>query len=139
MIIETTNKKDSYKTTNTIVYDCKYHIIWCTKYRRKVLDTSIQDELKKAILALQSDLNFSVIEMEVMEDHIHLLLSASPAVAIDKLVGKIKGFTSHLLRDKYPQLKKRLPTLWTRSKFIATCGAVSLSVVQKYIEEQKTR
>lgn len=139
MIIETTNKKDSYKTTNTIVYDCKYHIIWCTKYRRKVLDTLIQDELKKAILALQSDLNFSVIEMEVMEDHIHLLLSASSAVAIDKLVGKIKGFTSHLLRDKYPQLKKRLPTLWTRSKFIATCGAVSLSVVQKYIEEQKTR
>lgn len=75
--------------------------------------------------------------MEVLPDHVHLLLDVDPRAGINVVVGKIKGFTSHELRNEFPWLKKRLPTLWTRSKFISTVGAVTLDVVQQYIESQK--
>ena len=75
--------------------------------------------------------------MEVMSDHVHLLLDANPQVGIVKIVGQIKGYTAHMLRTEFPWLKKRLPSLWTRSKFIASVGAVTLEVVKQYIDEQK--
>ncbi len=75
--------------------------------------------------------------MEVMSDHVHLLLDVDPRVGINSVVAKIKGYTSHELRKRFPYLKKRLPTLWTRSKFISTVGSVTLEVVQSYIESQK--
>ena len=76
-------------------------------------------------------------EMEVMPDHVHLLLDVDPRVGINNVVAKIKGYTSHELRKEFPWLKKRLPTLWTWSKFISTVGAVTLDVVQQYIAIQK--
>ena len=75
--------------------------------------------------------------MEVLPDYVHLLLHVNPRVGINVVVGKIKGFTSHEMRNEFPWLKKRLPTLWTRSKFISTVGAVTLDVVRQYIEGQK--
>jgi putative transposase len=75
--------------------------------------------------------------MEVLPDHVHLLLDVDPRIGVNVAVGKIKGFTSHELREEFPWLKKRLPTLWTRSKFISSVGAVTLAVVKQYIEEQK--
>jgi putative transposase len=72
-----------------------------------------------------------------LPDHVHLLLDVDPRVGVNVVVGKIKGFTSHELRNEFPWLKKRLPTLWTRSKFISSVGAVTLAVVKQYIEEQK--
>ena len=77
------------------------------------------------------------MEMEVLPDHVHLLLDVDPRVGMNVVVDKIKGFTSHELRNEFPWLKKRLPTLWTRSKFISSVGAVTLAVVKQYIEEQK--
>ena len=76
--------------------------------------------------------------MEVMPDHVHLLLDIDPTVGVNKIVSKIKGFTAHYLTREFPELKRKLPTLWTRSKFIATVGSVSLEVVKQYIEEQKS-
>ncbi len=93
--------------------------------------------MKERILSKQADDGYTVIEMEVMPDHVHLLLDVDPRAGINVVVGKIKGFTSHELRDEFPWLKKRLPTLWTRSKFISTVGAVTLDVVQQSIESQK--
>ena len=84
-----------------------------------------------------SEIGYIVIEMEVMPDHVYLLLDVDPRGGMNVIVGKIKGFTSHELRNESPWLKKRLPTLWTRSKFISTVGAVTLDVVQQYIENQK--
>jgi len=75
--------------------------------------------------------------MEIMCDHVHLLLDVNPQIGIVKAVGKIKGYTAHALRKEFPALKSRLPSLWTRSKFISSVGAVTLEVVKKYIEEQK--
>ena len=127
----------TYHTDHSIVYSCQYHVIFCPKYRRKVLVETLPDRLEELILAKQEEYGYSVIEMEVMPDHVHLLLDVDPRIGIQRVVGKIKGYTSPTLRSEFPWLRKRLPTLWTRSKFISTVGAVTLEVVQKYIEEQK--
>ncbi len=126
-----------YHTDHSIVYSCQYHVIFCPKYRRKVLTDAIAARMKELVLSKQTEYGYTVIEMEVLPDHVHLLLDVDPRVGINVVVGKIKGFTSHELRNEFPWLKKRLPTLWTRSKFISTVGAVTLDVVQQYLESQK--
>jgi len=126
-----------YHTDHSIVYSCQYHVIFCPKYRRKVLTDAVAARMKELVLAKQAEYGYTVIEMDVLPDHVHLLLDVDPRPGINVVVGKIKGFTSHELRNEFPWLKKRLPTLWTRSKFISTVGAVTLDVVQQYIESQK--
>jgi len=129
--------KSKYRKTKTTVFCCRYHVIFCPKYRRKVLTDPIAKRFKEVVLSLQEPNNFYVIEMEVMPDHVHLLLDVDPTVGIDIVVSRIKGKTSNILNKEFPELKRRLPTLWTRSKFIATVGSVSLDVVKQYIEDQK--
>ena len=131
------NPRKKYKRKYNLVYSCQYHIIFTPKYRRKVLDEKIQNRLKELILEKQFEWEYDIIEMEVMEDHVHLLLDCSPNIGLRELIGKIKGYTSKILRKEFPELKKRLPNLWTRSAFISSVGSVSLEVVKKYIEEQK--
>lgn len=126
-----------YHTDHSIVYSCQYHVIFCPKYRRKVLTGEIVEPMKAMVLAKQQDYGYTVIEMEIMPDQVHLLLDVDPRVGVNTVVGKIKGYTSHELREKFPWLKKRLPTLWTRSKFISTVGSVTLEAVQSYIAAQK--
>jgi putative transposase len=101
------------------------------------LTGKIAIRLKELILEKQEQFGYEVLEMEVMPDHVHLLLDVDPKIGVYSVVSKIKGYTSKQLRSEFPELKKRLPTLWTLSKFISTVGAVTLDVVKKYIEEQK--
>lgn len=112
-------------------------MIFCPKYRRKVLSEPIAKRLKEVVCSLEDANNFKVLEMEVMPDHVHLLLDVDPTVGINIIVSRIKGKTSNVLNREFPELKRKLPTLWTRSKFIATVGSVSLDVVKQYIENQK--
>lgn len=126
-----------YRTTETTVYCCRYHVIFCPKYRRKVLSEPIAKRLKEVVYSLEDANNFKVLEMEVLPDHVHLLLDVDPTVGINIIVSRIKGKTSNVLNREFPELKRKLPTLWTRSKFIATVGSVSLDVVKQYIENQK--
>jgi len=121
----------------TIVYSCKYHIVFCPKYRRKVLVAPMDGRIRELVLEKQAEYGYAVIEMEVMPDHVHLLLDVDPRIGIDAVVRKIKGYTAHTIRKEYPWMKSRLPSMWTRSRFIASVGAVSLEVVKQYIEEQK--
>ena len=126
-----------YHTDHSIVYSCQYHVIFCPKYRRAVLEDAVARQLKEMILEKQAEYGYAVMSMEIMPEHVHLLLDVDPRVGINNVVAKIKGYTSHELREEYPWLKKRLPTLWTRSKFISTVGAVTLDTVQKYIADQR--
>lgn len=127
-----------YHINRTTVYSCQYHIIFCPKYRRKVLINGIDDTLKQLILDKQDEYGYTVIEQEIMPDHVHLLLDIDPTkYGVNDVIRKIKGYTAHELREQYPQLKSKLPSLWTRSKFISTCGTVSLQTVKAYIENQK--
>ena len=131
-------EKNWYSDTN-MVYSCQYHVIWCTKYRRKVLDEAIQERLHHLICSKQTELDFRVLTSEIMEDHVHLILENNPkGFPITRIVGLLKGYTSRILRDEFLHLKSRLPSLWTRSKFISSVGSVSLKVVKEYIEDQKS-
>lgn len=135
--MELQNSNKNYKSSNHLVYSCQYHVIFCPKYRRKVLTDGIDERLKKLIMEKQEEYGYEVLDMEVMPDHVHLLLDVDPKIGIYSVVTKIKGYTSKQLREEFPALKKRIPTLWTRSKFISSVGSVTLDVVKRYIEEQK--
>ena len=126
-----------YHTDHSIVYSCQYHVIFCPKYRRAVLEDAVARQMKEMILEKQAEYGYAVMSMEIMPEHVHLLLDVDPRVGINNVVAKIKGYTSHELREEYPWLKKRLPTLWTRSKFISIVGAVTLDTVQRYIADQR--
>ena len=126
-----------YRTTETTVFCCRYHIIFCPKYRRKVLREPIAERFKQIVMSMQEEQNFYVLGMEVMPDHVHMLLDIDPTIGVNVVVARIKGKTAHILNRENPELTRKLPTLWTRSKFIATVGSISLEVVKKYIEEQK--
>ncbi len=126
-----------YHTDHSIVYSCQYHVIFCSKYRRKVLTDPVAARMKELVYSKQDEYGYMIIEMEVLVDHDHLLRDVDPRKGVNVSVGLIKGFTSHELRNEVPWLEKRLPTLWTRSKFISTVGSVTLAVVQQYIEQQK--
>ena len=135
MQLENPSKK--YSTDKRLVYSCQYHIIFCPKYRRKVLVNGIDTRMKSLLEEKQDGYNYTILGMEIMPDHAHLLLDINPKIGVYSVISKIKGYTSHQLREEFPQLKSRLPCLWTNSNFISTCGSVSLETVKKYIEEQK--
>ena len=102
-----------------------------------MLTEPIAERFKEVVLSMQEEQNFYVLEMEVMPDHVHLLLDIDPTIGVNMVVSRIKGKTSNVLNREFPELRRKLPTLWTRSKFIATVGSVSLDVVKQYIEDQK--
>lgn len=129
----------SYKSNRNIVYSCKYHIVWCPKYRRSVLINGVDTRLKEIIEQTVTELQADVIELEVMPDHVHLLCEVDPQFGIHKLVQRIKGRSSRLLRQEFSWLKRRLPTLWTNAYFVSTVGGAPLAVVKQYIEQQKDR
>lgn len=138
VILQVQQPSKQYKSDDHLVYSCQYHVIFCTKYRRKVLEDKIAKRLKQLILAKQKDYGYEVLDMEVLSDHVHLLIDVNPKRGVFTIVNMIKGYTSHELREEFPALKSRIPTLWTQSKFISSVGAVTLEVVKKYIEAQKT-
>lgn len=137
--MELLNGSKQYKTDGKVIYSCQYHVIFCPKYRRSVLIGKIEPRLKQLIKQKEQEYHFEVLEMEVMPDHVHLLLDVNPKYGVYDVVNHIKGFTSHELRKEFKELRTKLPTLWTRSKFISTVGAVTLEVVKRYIEEQKNK
>ena len=126
-----------YKSNNNVVYSCKYHVVWCPKYRRKVLVDGVDARLKELIDEICHELRIDVIEMEIMPDHVHLLIEVEPQFGIHKAVKQIKGRTSRILRQEFICLRSRLPSLWTNSDFVSTVGGVPLSVIKQYIENQK--
>jgi len=126
-----------YKSNRNIVYACKYHVVFCPKYRRSVLVNGIDARLKTIVSEVVADTRSELIALEVMPDHVHLLVEVDPQFGIHKLVKMIKGRSSRLLRDEFPALRSRLPTLWTNSYFVSTVGGSPLAVVKQYIENQK--
>lgn len=126
-----------YKSNRNVVYSCKYHVVWCPKYRRKVLTGEIEKRLKELIVETAKGINADIIEMEIMPDHVHLLIEVDPQYGINRAVRHIKGVSSHALRSEFPSLKSRIPTLWTNSYFVSTVGGAPLSAIKQYIENQK--
>ncbi len=118
--------KINYKSNSNIVYTCKYHIIWCPKYRRSVLVNGVDNRLKNIIKEVCDNYNIELFEIEIMPDHVHILVEVDPQFGIHTFVKRVKGRSSHILRNEYPFLKSRIPTLWTNSYFVSTVGGTPL-------------
>lgn len=126
------------RTNSNVVFQCSYHVVWCTKYRRDVLTPEVQERLKDIISGVAVERGAVIESIEVMDDHVHLLVSVDPQFGIHRLVKQFKGRSSRLLRDEFPSVKSRLPSLWTNSYYVGTTGGTQLDVIKSYIENQKT-
>lgn len=125
-----------YNRTRHAVHLVNYHLVWCPKYRKKVLVGKVRNRLEELIKAAASTDLLSLIALEVMPDHLHLFVSTSPNVPPSVIVKDVKGKSSRGLREEFPHLG-RLPTLWTSSYFVSSAGNVSSVTVRKYIEVQR--
>lgn len=126
-----------YKLSPGCVYNIGYHIVWCPKYRKAVLIGDIANDIKSLLYQKAKDINVSIESLEVMPDHIHIFVSCKPTMLIHHIVQQFKGYTSHVIRNKYQDIKRKLPTLWSRSYYVGTIGFVSETTVRNYIAQQK--
>jgi len=126
-----------WKVSNTSVYDARYHIIFCPKYRRKVLVDEIEDRFRELLHQKAEELGVEIESLEVMPDHADMFVKADPTFAPHHLVQQFKGLTSRRLRQEFPSLKSRLPSLWTRSYYLESIGHISENTIQQYIADQK--
>jgi len=129
--------KPEYQSNRHVVYSCKYDIVWCPKFRRPVLVNGVDKRLKEIIEQTAAEFQATVIELEIMPDHVQLLCEVDPQFGVHRLVRYLKGRSSRLLRQEFPWLRSRLPTLWTHSYFVSTVGGAPLSIIKQYIENQK--
>jgi putative transposase len=127
------------RTNANIAFQCAYHVVWCPKYRRPVIGGRMEQRLKEIIGEVITEKRAWLIELETMPDQVHLLVEVDPQFGVHKLVKAIKGRSSRVLREEFPWLKSRLPSLWTNSYFVATVGGAPLSVIRRYVETQKDR
>jgi putative transposase len=123
------------------VFNLHVHLVFVTKYRRKVFDKRAIDRLKTLFSKICSDFQAELIEMDGERDHVHLLLQYPPKVAVSSLVNSLKGASSRVLRKERPEIAKRFyykGVLWSPSYFAASCGGAPISIVRQYIEQQST-
>ena len=123
---------------NTSVSLINYHFVWIVRRRRKLLTGEIDKRVLALIRQAVVEIECQVIAVETHLDHVHLFVQAKPILAPYQIMHKVKGFSSHALREEFPHLKK-LPSLWTRSYFCGTAGNVSGDTIKRYVEQQKTK
>ena len=126
-----------YSQNAGAVFSLKYHIVWCPKYRRPVLDGAVAERLKALLAEKAAELGLTIHALEVMPDHIHVFVESDPTRCVAEIVNRLKGYTSHVMRKEFSSLRSRLPTLWSRSYYAGSVGQVSAATVERYIAEQK--
>ena len=128
-----------YKNNSKIVCECKYQVVFCSKYRKPVLVGEVELTLRDIVPIKAESLGAKIIELDIDKDYVHLLISCDTQFGIHKIVKGLKGFSSKVLREKFPHLKSSMPSMWTNSYFCATVGEVSLDIIKEYIENQQIR
>jgi putative transposase len=128
-----------WKSSRTAKFNIAYHLIWCPKYRRKVLINGIDVRLKELLLEKAEDLGITIELIEVMPDHVRLFVKTNPTDNPQQIVLQFKGYASRNLKEEFPKLKSQLPCLWTRSYFCESVGSLSEESIKKYIEDQKNQ
>jgi putative transposase len=128
-----------YRVSTAAVYSLKYHLVWCPKYRLKVLVGPVEKRLRQLLYQKAEELDADIHALEIMSDHVHMFVESDPRLAPAHLAAQFKGFTSHELREQFPWLKSRMPALGSRSYYIGSMGTVSEQTVRRSIANQKTR
>ena len=128
----------NYRKTSHSTYDCKYHIVWITKYRKKVMVGSVAERVRELVRGICKEHEVEIIKGHVSRDHIHLFVSVPPHLAISKLVQYLKGKSSYKLMQENKTLSKEFwgRHLWGRGYFVATSGNITEEVIMDYIENQ---
>ena len=119
------------------VFSLKVHLVWCPKYRRPVLVGKVEKRLRELLYETAAAYEWTIEVMEIMPDHVHLLIAFDPRYAVAEMVNRLKGVTSRCMRAEFRELRSRIPTLWSRNYYAGTVGQVSEATVRKYIESQK--
>ncbi len=122
---------------NSCVYNINYHIVFCPKYRKRVLEGKIKEDLELIFKTIIETNNWTLIEMQIMSDHIHIFASAHPKTSPLELIKKLKGISARLLFKKYPKFQKKEfwgKHLWSGGYYIGTAGIVTAESIQKYIQ-----
>ena len=127
-----------YRTTSHTKYDNKYHIVWITKYRKKILKGDIAVRIRDIIRQVCEKYSVDIIRGNVSSDHIHILVSIPPHYSISKIVQNLKGRSSRIIQQEYPQIRKEYwgRHFWGIGYFCVTTGNVTDEMIIKYIEEQ---
>jgi putative transposase len=128
-----------YRRTVGTIYNLHYHLVWCPKYRRPVLTDAVEMRLKDLLAEKAAAMDIQIEVLEVMPDHVHLFVAAPPTDAPQHLANQFKGYSSRVLRQEFPHLRSRLPTLWSRSYYVGSAGHVSEETIKQYIATQKGR
>lgn len=131
--------KTRWTTSNKAVFNIGYHLIWCTKYRRKILSADIEARTRELFSCKALEMDLLIESMEIMPDHVHLFIRASPVDSPHYIVQQLKGHSSRILREEFPEISRRLPTLWTRSYYCESVGHISEETIRRYIEDQKNK
>jgi putative transposase len=135
------NKKD-YKSTSRSVSDLKAHLVLVTKYRRKVINQQLLEDLINIVNNLAPLWGVEIIEVNGESDHLHLLFSYYPQMQLSKFVNNIKTVTSRLINKNHAEYLKTFywkdSVLWTSSYFIASCGRVTVEKLKQYVESQNS-
>lgn len=127
-----------YRSNSNVVFACQYHVIFCPKYRRKVLVNEVKNRLQAIVQEVAEEMDVDIIEMETAPDHIHLLVSVDPQWGISRFIKTLKARSSRILRAEFPHLRRKLPTLWSNSYLVTTLGGAPLAMAKPYIENQPT-
>ena len=132
-------KVTNYRTGGHTVYDIKFHLVWITKYRYKILKGNIGQRLIALLKQGCEAKDIEIVKGHVAPDHVHMLVSVPPNLSASDVVRYLKGRSSHLLQDEFPELKKRYwgQHLWARGYFCATVGTVTEEMMKQYIENHK--
>ena len=131
--------ENKYRRTQTTVSLINYHFVFCPRYRRKIfLIPNVEERFKHMVKFICEEMEIKIIAIECDKDHTHMFLNCLPTLSPADIMQKIKGVTSRVLRDEFPQLKK-MPSLWTRSYFVSTEGNVCSETIKRYVENQKSR
>ena len=126
----------SLRSNNNVVFNCTFHVVWCPKYRRKALTEAVAERLEEILREACAETNAIIEEMEIMPDHVHLLVDVDPQFGVGRLVKCLKGRSARALRSEFPWLRSRIPSLWTSSCFVSTTGGATLDVIKRYIDGQ---
>ena len=127
-----------YRVNAGSVFSLKYHLVWCPKYRKRILVGTLRKRLRELLYQKAKEIKAEIHGLEIMPDHVHMFVASDPTMAPARLAAQFKGFTSHQLREGFPWLKSYLPSLWSRSYYIGSIGRVSAATVKRYIANQKS-
>ena len=128
-----------YWRASHCVYDCRYHIVWITKYRNKCLSTRIQERLEVILTGICKEMHIRIIKIGMEEDHVHLYLSIPPVLPLPMVIQKLKGRTSKVIRKEFPEHLCQFywkQVLWAVGYFVTTVGEITHETIKRYVAEQ---